>query len=99
MKFHRVHASPLKYGQTVVAFVNTIVHLEYMKDKKHILSLYLICIAVFTHQHIMGRVSNGEFRPKNGVSHITFEGVPAQYQPKYFITECILSQYKSYLSK
>ena len=59
MKFHHVNGSPLKYGLTVVTLVNTIVHFEYMKDNQHTLSLYLICIAVFTHQQIMVRVSKG----------------------------------------
>ncbi len=59
MKFHHVHASPLKYGLTLVALVNAIVHFEYMKDTQHTLPLYLICIAVFIHQQIMGRVSKG----------------------------------------
>ena len=43
--------------------------------------------------------SGANILPKNGVFHLDFEGVPAQYQPKYFLTECILSQYKCYLSK
>ncbi len=61
IKFHHVHASPLKYDLTVVALVNTIINFEHMKDTQHSLPWYLICNAVFTHQQIMYRVPRGRF--------------------------------------
>ena len=45
------------------------VNIEHMHDIKHAMLLYLI---------------GGQYLAKNGVYHISFECVPAQYQPKYF---------------
>ncbi len=42
IKYHPVHANPLKYGLAVVALVNTIVHFEHMKDNQYTLPWYLI---------------------------------------------------------
>ncbi len=68
---------PLTYGM---------VDIEHIHGIKHTMLLYLIYIIVATNQQFWCRVFGGQYLAKNGVNHLTFEGVPAQYQPKYLLT-------------
>ncbi len=99
MRIQDINDDPLKYGPVVVPLTNCMVDIEDMHDIKHAMLLYLIYIIAAKIQQFRHMLFRGQYLAKNGLYHITFEGVPAQHQPKYFLTKCIISQYKSCLSK
>ena len=74
----------------MVPLTNGMVDIEHMYELKHTILHYLMYTLIASNQQFRCRVFRDKIWAKNGVNHITFECVPAQHQPNYFITECIL---------
>ncbi len=88
LKIHDTTDGPLIYSPVVAPLTVGMVNIEHIHDIEHAILLYLTYTLVATNQQFRYRVFRDKIWAKNGVNHITFECVPAQHQPNYFLTEC-----------